>query len=647
MPSRIFAHVANLLPKKHKSRQTPSNTMRDLHQLFAPDGIVIDRQPKLDNICLISVYSSDDQEQSNWNIRKLILDGMIEVNDEQLSILQRHFQNIQHLTIRRVTLNSLNFGDTTDWSLWKSLTELKIGLDIITVPNPEEEFLAILSCLPRLTHLEVTRPRAIGSPTFTFQAIETLHQRLPELEYLSLSIDLVNLSPDDLLNIANVKPATSLVLFQPNKIYSDHRWLYYFVKKYPNLHTIGTMLFEGTRRSDTFYNPDEYQDIITSIFKDPLSGFPCLTRVRALIERHAEPAQIAFWDLFCSLNVPLTHLHCCFDIVETHTNTFENRIKRCMYAFSKTIAKLYIHARFSPYDPWVLTKEFTEYPCLSELIIGVHRAIIELDTLLDHCPVLKKLNMSSESLILSPSTPASPVKHNLQILDVVNMEISANVLDYVSLRCQGLKHMRLNGSRITGPVDPKTGNLYIDMSYTDFDIIQLTSICFNTSEYGNDPRTNINILKFVSNTTHQKAEEPTKHQTKPKLLLRHRIFREANTDNVSLNENDSESNLSSKWYYMFYGYISQSKYSTQAWILTKEEVEHAQKYFSNFEYERSLAEKTEDYYTGNQESTKDNWKLDLDRGYVTWKCGNVTEFSLNQPSNDDGLSMKNIFDDLH
>ncbi|KAI9029817.1 hypothetical protein CLU79DRAFT_843145 [Phycomyces nitens] len=482
---------------------------------------------------------------------------------------------------------------------------------------------------------------------FTFQDIESLHRYLPEIEYLSLSVHLLDLSPKDLSNLANVKPATTLILFQPNRMYSDHRWLYYFIKKYPNLHTIGTLVFGGSRRPDTFYDRDKDQEILASIFKAPLSGFPCLKRVRALIERHAEPAQIAFWNLFCSLNVPITHLHCCFDIVETNTETFEARVTESMYAFSQTVEKLHIHARFSPYDPWVLTRSFKEFPCLNELNIGVHRAIVELDVLLDHCLALTKLNLSSESLILSPGTLAAPAQHNLQTLEIVNMEISANVLDHVSLRCRGLKNMRLHGSRITGPIDPKIGNLSINMSYTDFDIIQLMSISFSTSEYGNDPSTNITLLDFQSSTKHHTPEELTKHQPKPKLLSRPRRYREGNTESVLLNEYDSESNVESKWYYISYAHTSQSKDSTQTWELTKKEVDHARKYFCNFEYKRSLAEKTEDSCIGHQEVSKDNWELDLSRGHVTWRCGNVTEFNLNQPLNDDGLSMKKIFDDLH
>ncbi|KAI9011963.1 hypothetical protein CLU79DRAFT_771396 [Phycomyces nitens] len=602
LPCEILINIANLVSFRDKSPcSLTCKAWQAPFQEAMLNEIVIYDQKQLEEICDESVTNDMMYQNNGQYMRYLYLYGEFQASDEQVHILQQNFRNIKYLYVKQGRISNLNFGATADWRLWDALVELQIVLDDVRIENAEQRFLNVISCLPCLKRLELIRHTwLLGRLRFSLEDFEILHEHLPQLKHLSLSTDLTTLSARDMKRIMKASPAKDLVFFDIDSKSTDFRWLTYFARKYPAMHTLRW----ATYNNDTTL--DEHQDEAVALFKAIPDAFLNLRVASIRSEECPTGEHLIFWRSFCPSNIPIKHLTCRPYLSQNTPEVFEEIIKTCMRSFSNTLETLSIKCRFIFNDPFMITNSFNHCPRLVYLRIGYCNTSIELDVLLELCVSLKNLRLSRGRLFVSSEAFKDVSLCSLRVIEIHRSTVSAETFDYISSRCKNLDDIQLKNTRVIGSISQKTGTLFIDMSRTRFERLCFENVWFSTSE---DDENRTSILNL--------------------MVISHPIIDQHTANTIIHSEKESPKNtIEYTWIYSSYQKDNNNGWNSEAWRLSKGQANWARKYFRNFELERDLA-KAKNLFNDNIKITRKNWKDHLFHGFITLKCGYIANLAIN------------------
>ncbi|KAL0084223.1 hypothetical protein J3Q64DRAFT_1699593 [Phycomyces blakesleeanus] len=623
LPFEIISHIASFLSFKRKYICTVvcKSWQAPLQESLWSELRIFNRK-KMEKICDQSTDEYQSYHRNGQHVKTLFLEGELRASDGELHTFQQHFQSLNSLTIEQNGLSNDNFAATANWNLWGKLTELTIHLSKWNSDSSEKPFLDIFACLPCLTKLRLSQGWVNGSMYFTWNDFETIHDYLPRLESLSVNMTLASLSSNDLDLIQDVKPANRLVIFGPEAVYHDYRWLCYFALKYPNIHTLGKMSFGNDRLVE------DCPSSMIPWFESISFVFQYLKAITSVIGGHEGKPNLLFWNVLCPFHIPIKRLEYDVHVSLITPGTFESIVKEAVNPFSKSVESVCIRTYNYIRGLWVLTATLDYCPNLVDLNLRIRCVIIEMDILLNRCVALKRLKLSGGSLIISPEAPKTTTLHGLRMMELTFIKTSSKTLNNISFRCRRLNYMQLTNTSITGSISSTTGNLCVDMSYTRFKVLLLRNVRFNISEIHSDIN-NINFMVLSRPIIDQQLRDDTRHRRRRRVSSWYRLpFFAAQSDALLSSKGHPKNGVEATWFYTPHKYEGVEGWMSQTWVLTETEVKKALDYYNHFNHGESTALKKQYKPADNIRKKRSDWKGDLFRGYATLKCGYVAEYTI-------------------
>ncbi|KAI9027460.1 hypothetical protein CLU79DRAFT_739298 [Phycomyces nitens] len=589
------------------------------------ETIEIDGYAKMVAICDDSTPISAVYQKNGYRVRKLTLTGHMWIVNEELCTIQKYFQELKHLNIRPNALSWYDFGKTANWDSWRSLARLEINMTELTGGDKEHEILEMLSCLPYLRHLYLDDDLPLKREHFTWVAIERIHIYLPLLEYFEMRSPLVSIPQHDLPEIQHITPANSLTTVKISYRTIDLGWLYYCAIKYPNIHTFGWKLKQDQNNiiyQDTFYDLSDEEDqtenapvqlgsaqaeqkTVISMFSGLNCFFPCLKTVELSEKPRSEWEHIVFWKLIRQFGALLKCVDYDFDNTHISKEKSEMIMNEYTLSCSKTLEALRLRAEFATL-PFILDIHTNPiypntYPCLVDLHLSLLNKEIELDLILDHCPVLRWLYLSAHPIIQSTGSMGNPATHGLERIKIEDAKVDWSIFNYLSFRCRSLSHMSLFDVTVCGLISQDTGNLCLDMSHTKFEDLKLLNVDFYSLEdVYTDEFAHINqIISFISFEQTESAKTKSFIQP-PNTSERHTLYPEPIWLHNCLSSID--------------------KPYQKLWELERHQIKFAQDYFQSFHSKDRNPAPKDTLSTAYDQEEWNCWKLDLCRGYVTLRC---------------------------
>ncbi|KAL0077719.1 hypothetical protein F4703DRAFT_1880655, partial [Phycomyces blakesleeanus] len=622
IPFEIFEVIAGFLDLKDKI-QCALVCKQWLPQFteFIWKEIKISSQRKLATICDLSNPKNKVYITNGHHVHILELQVCVDATDIQLYALQKCFPNIRRLVLEYEAFIGEDFGKYTNWSLWRSLTEMSLNLDTVDIFIADLEFQKILACVPHLTWLKIVQNKAGDVKSVNPECLEILHKYLQKLKYLSLDLEFEDIADASLDFNPKLTPITSLQTLITPICAMEYRWMYYFATKYPNLRTIKTNSSGPTRQFRM--SPVHLPAISTSqdLFKQ-------LTSLDISIS-NGSIFYLAYWTRVFSLGIPLKHIE--LNVTEVGTNDppfAENIIKQCINSYGKLLESLIVNVYGLHSKYWDVLAVLDSYPHLVSLTLRTRHTIIPLDTVLDCYSGLKRLLIDSYQLTTDESLAEIVKPHGLRILGIKNSHFYYNILCYISGRCKNINYMSMSFVHITGPVSPKTGNLYIDMSHTHLKAFVHSNVRYNVSDAVESVENSINFIHLNASSTYPNRRENTKTTPVLKSLPWYKkIALYPRYNNPFTSKSHSKVESDAIWFYSSYLSNWNGVMGDFTWQLEQMEIETALQYFENF----SLRKIPVNRGFGNSENINDlreRWKIDLYRGYVTLKLGSVIHYSF-------------------
>ncbi|KAI9024894.1 hypothetical protein CLU79DRAFT_745288 [Phycomyces nitens] len=610
IPFEIFSRIAIFLSTKDKIQCILTcKAWKSPFQDVLWDTISILNREKIREICDQSTQRNIYRTNGK-RVKTLIFGRKLSVSDQELCIIQRQFMNLQSFCAPDSSLSFSEFGQTADWNNWRALKDLEIYVPVLDKVRSLDESLKIISNLPSLRRLEFTNGGFDDSLIYSLQDMETLHAYLPKLEFLSIDMILAPFEPKDMKAIESVTPADGLTCLDVKLDVRDYRWLYYFGHKYRNLRTLSW---------DSIYNLeiDDSKDIST-MFSNVSPLFPHLRSISVSSVCCSERRHLTFWRIFDMSRSPIKNASCLFTGVNDGRELLEEEIEGCMKHCSETLEKLSITCDVYAYNSSTISLSFSSCPHLVELYLDIRFLPIEFDTLLDRCTSLRSVRLSVDTPSVSSDALANSTTHGVVFIEFISSKLDTSILHYISFRCRNLHHLRLCDVLIYGPISQENGNIYIDMSYTNFEVLHLDQVHFYPS---NKPYCMMNGDKPQT-----KNYLPDLRAVPIRLL---ELSQQKKDHERTWSKNDNGLPLyKSTWFHTFH-YPEGCYPWKSVRILKKREVRLVRKYFKCFQ-----RKSTRDYLDMKIEDAmiemvqRHEWKKNMLRGYVTFKCGYMDEYRI-------------------
>ncbi|KAI9011014.1 hypothetical protein CLU79DRAFT_447700 [Phycomyces nitens] len=424
---------------------------------------------------LVFYSKSDSLQNCCPYVREVYISNQVDVSAAQVSILQTHFQNLRRLQMRSLWLDLSIFGAKTNWSVWKSLQDIDIIMPNVQSDSERHNIFQILSQLPRLKALAFSRifnERTVR----TWNDLDNIHSYFPNLEYLRTDINFGPIHKRELHNIRDVVPARSIKQMSINIPYTKPHWLFYFACKYPSLKEIKWS-------EDGNENPEEMWRDSLNMFATLQSPFSHLNTVElhGIVKRDV-PIDTKFWKVMKDFKVPIKCLLNDVTLDYYRSPKSDNSFAETLKACSSTVKTLTYKIEEKEKSLSGVYVVFEPCPRLVSLNLDMHTKHVALDTLLDHCPVLRILMLKCAFIYRFDNTEvsesAAEKPHGLRSITLLRAKTNPSLYKYISYRCKNLNKMRLDFLTISGPLSYLTNDLRIEMPYTSFSILHVANVRF-------------------------------------------------------------------------------------------------------------------------------------------------------------------------
>ncbi|KAI9014489.1 hypothetical protein CLU79DRAFT_766959 [Phycomyces nitens] len=419
--------------------------------------------------------------------RKLSISPGTEIDGQQLWCLQQELPYIQQFTWSGAYLDK-DLSLDTGWNMWKYLTDLEINAKNYYTDMAKDAFYSILPHLHILKRLTF-QPDLYEHVVFghSMQELELLNEQLDRLDYMLLGAQPMDISPQELSSIKDVKPMPCLKTFDAIIDICPYEWLYYIAVKYPNISTLKTVELSGTANDQSFEAAKMFE----------LLPFPFQHLQVIHITVNQSYAQL--YLNFCS---QLQRVDCQIKELDiTLANTMDDiaifqDVLVSAKSFLKTLQKLTIRSSWIDKLYWLFTKRL--HTCnLVELDIWVEHTKVAMDVLLDKCPSLKIFKIAAGSIFIRSATPTVSADHGLENLSLNVMSVPVNALNHISFCCKKLESLRLECVNIMGSQSESISTDCIDLSSTHITELYIDNIRF----YEHSKTFNLFALSLSTNPT--------------------------------------------------------------------------------------------------------------------------------------------------
>ncbi|KAL0081045.1 hypothetical protein J3Q64DRAFT_1701562 [Phycomyces blakesleeanus] len=565
------------------------------------------------------VDSESIKQYTGTLLRSLTLSDCRNLSVQQLGTLQRTFPNVKSVWIQKLCCSSNLFERETDWLLWRSLTELRVDILLyrtihVEVDNPFLGIICNLSMLTRLQLINSVHYESCINQIFRLSEFELIHTRLVHLTHLELSSRLLSISGTEIQRMGEVSPANKIKLFRMISSKTDHQWLYYFAKKYPNLES-----FNFSTISDELESEKQRNNII-SLLQSLTHPFQHLKALYLGDKNYLPKEYLLYYDMINCFKPPLERIY----IYIFQRNLFGNLSKplsalnklfryMCSSRLSGSLKDLCVLCPEVLIITTLLIKRKDTFYNLVHLKLSCPFQPFNLDDLLDKRNFLKTLDLRFAKIEINPKALKRTKRRSLQSFTATRSEITSDVLRYLSFQCRDLNTLYLHRTKVFGKFNSTQGCHFIDMSYTRFNLLRFVSVPFIIKDNPINGH-NINITLI----TRPVDDIPPK-----------------NDDSVETLPISFESSSFKVHYDWLYSLNSSMR------PLPKAASKNAEEFFMNFEDNKELFLNT---YVPNPRTEKINlnkwkydpkchnktdWKLKFIYGYTRIKCGYVANFALN------------------
>ncbi|KAL0077360.1 hypothetical protein J3Q64DRAFT_1769134 [Phycomyces blakesleeanus] len=597
LPFEIIACIARLLSIQDKYTCTfVCSGWKTPFQENLWNVLYVSDKKRLLSICGRPLKRQIAYQRHGKHVVELTLSKKLKATDDQLYLIQNSFKNVQRLWIESRSLSKVNFGSKSDWKIWEALTTLRINLDKRDIFYAELKLLDILSCLPRLQHLDISQTAQRKRMVFTLEIFELLHFYLPDLKSLSINVDFCVPSTEDLERIANVTPAYN-----------------------PSVHTLRWEVYGNGSLSD------DHQDEAASLFASLPYAFPHLKTVDIFGSMYSEKVYSVLCELLNSFNIPIKNLRHEYKFSPDRPKLLKQLIRGYTNSSSNTLETLFIKSSLTFLNYQNITASFYHCPRLVELTLDRCFASIVLDVLLYRCPGLKILRISSGKLLIGRNASKTSPKHGLRLIDIRYALVTPAALNYLSFRCRSLNYMRLSRVDIQGSFSQRDGRILLDMSYTHLKVLILEAVIFLPDNIWIISNI-INLINLIAPTASQPS---VGHSCAPSVV-----------------SDTMEKKTESTWIYRICEKDTDDDCSYGTRKLNKKESKYADKYYRNFQRNRNIPSKTNPprNYTGPADSH--DWKRNLLRGHVELRCGYIGVYFISPTASSQSKFWDKSLDDL-
>ncbi|KAL0084500.1 hypothetical protein F4703DRAFT_1916570 [Phycomyces blakesleeanus] len=602
LPSEVLSQIADHLPTE--DRLSGSITCKSWRYPFQDAlwrNIYIDSEKSLEYIYNTIKPSKNISTSYGLLVHSLRIGGYYEMPDEQQNEFFRYLPNLKHLDLGHMTCKHINTEMTIANQTWIYLESLIINFIGRPGGPTTENLISLLKTCCSLRKLEISAEKRFCPVSFSLKSFDSLHQALPQLIYFKAFISHAHDLQPILDTIPDTIQSLTMAILDISFYQWSAKWLYYFSYKYPNLRSL---------RLDT-------SKVIYGWTEIPLKNL----KYKATCNRK---------DLWL------------------HAQLYETNIKRILQSFSGTLENLSIEGTVFFDIKHGPALELSSYaPFLKDLHIKSCGVSINLDDLLDKCPVLKRLRYFGGQLLINSSTmiketiqqqEKQPQHHGLQILELHRVVTSAEVFSRLSFRCRRLQYMNLSSLWVSGLTFEADGCLLVDMPYTFFKAVRLAHIKYCSPYERRDGDTTIS-LTLLSQLSDPMSSLPSITSTSDKLI--HGEKEKVDRKSVAV---VTRKNIA--WFHTFLDVIFETDTRIGIRQLSEQEANTAVGFYQSFQSNRDNQPRRVDMPLDG-DNLKEDWKDKLCRGYGELRCGQVEKYILPSDSKYDKYfwkySCNNVF----
>ncbi|OAD76011.1 hypothetical protein PHYBLDRAFT_142999 [Phycomyces blakesleeanus NRRL 1555(-)] len=601
LPFEILFHIASFLPPKEK--RIGSVVCRTWSQPFEEslwNPIDIKGNWQLWALC----EKMSGSAESNRGYRQLIQELTLSAYSVSVAgicrLMEQRFPSIKSFCVEKDIWLCRYPPSVTDWRHWKSLKQLSFHIygDKTTVPA----FFSALSCLPALTQLKLTYDSFKDREPFCMDDLETLLTSTPHLKTLLLTAKMRDISQEDIARLRDLKPSNQLMCVSFEIPSWDLRWLYYWAIKAPNLSSLDWKLMK--------YPSDKkgHLDEATSLFGSLKNAFQKTECFKLNILDSPFSSHILDW--LRHYDTPLKYLEYSTDgEADEPAIITDGKSERVLFSFG-CLESIILRFINSSIELPVLLTTLGQCTLLVDLNLIAPELAIDIDSLLDSCRFLKKLQLDIKYLSVNPKISPNTIMHGLRFVELQNTSISSSFFGYLSERCRILRRLCLIRVAIQGTRQKSSGGLPIDMPFTHLDTLLMRSVeLYALKSPSNFDRARMNLLSFIQLKDNDSTSNYRWQQTQLRDCCAPPPTR------------------SPDWYHW---YLSEETPSRPVfWKLNKSEARYTEGYFrSEWRMFMSVTSLLGGVRFWTPNVSKAYWKEDLLRGYAAIQIGSVEHFII-------------------
>ncbi|KAI9010449.1 hypothetical protein CLU79DRAFT_455761 [Phycomyces nitens] len=527
-------------------------------------------------------------------VREIINYEGCKIDSSQLLHLQKLFPNVQ-----RLSLFTKDQDTVVDWSAWQKLIFFKIVFngshkDIRT--KIFSETFSQLSCLREVSlSVEDWQKISVGD-------LEAIHN-LQHLHTLKLCLKQVDLTLQDLANIAKAVPAKHLSKAELILDISDLRWIYYFIIKYQNVRELNVLnaSFEYVSVESHLEEAKARISMLPQVFSrlEKLKIKPC----------YDSDMSLDFWKCFSDEAFSIKEITYLFSTVRDGMKRIEDITREIVRVCSKTIESITFILRSPSNIPKneYITRAFSYCPRLVYLHFYRCGATIEPDTMLEYLPSLKELGLYTGKIYMSSRATKVASSHGLRVINLNAVSTDPDSLKYITTRCESLSHMRLEGVNIFGDISPSTGCCLIDMSNARLTELKIDSLFFKSScqEWKWNLFTELHFMKIA------------------RLTALH-VRNIKGIENTEISVNISNDTIST-----WHDVLGRDSYprNGDTLITGQTKVNTIEEYFQDFQVNR-VRDRIQHTVISETNQKPDNWTMNLWRGYALFVFGHTKKYDI-------------------
>ncbi|KAI9032575.1 hypothetical protein CLU79DRAFT_883140 [Phycomyces nitens] len=472
-PREIIEQIADRLSFEDKiSCSLVCKSWKRVFQDTIYSDISINSPEALQDVMTPSLDNRHKYHEIGHLVRYLTISHDWDIAVEKIYALQKAFPNIKYLSF---PIAPLDFGSMASLDLWGALTELCMDIVTSDLPIKENSLVEIIACLPLLRRLEIHGEMNHESiVSFSVNDFETIHSHLKHLEHMKLSTNLLTLSDTDLERIAKASPATTMKSLNITSDKTDHRWLCYFARKYPNLHTLDLCI------PGLLPNVEKQKYNTMALFQQAPISFKRLTKLKFQYSHDIEGGNLFFMNKINFHDMPLKHIW--VDISASDITSFDNLYdtpkkiaETCLEKCSKTIESLHFRCNDENITPINLTGMENSLCNLVKVNMSV-RTVADIDTFLRAAPRLKSFRLAYGDIKVKDELYNSE-RFELQSFDLRRSKITSDVLRFLSFHCKNLNRLDLCYLSIYGNFTTP-GCQFIDMTYSRLQSLYIRNTSF-------------------------------------------------------------------------------------------------------------------------------------------------------------------------